>query len=185
MVSLNNVKLALFETIILPYIRPDLFEDVKKSTQGLLLFGPPGNEDDDRQVRGRGGAHHAHDVQHGALLRRDGLSAARARRCQRGRVVATHQDGVPVRRRQVGGAGGLDQPDQLQLDAVLRRFPKRIMVPNPDAEERYSVVLLLTSKKKHALNEQAFRALAAATENYSWSDLAILCGDAAMARCAA
>ena len=37
------MKLALYETIILPYIRPDLFEDVNKSTQGLLLFGPPGN----------------------------------------------------------------------------------------------------------------------------------------------
>merc|ERR1712130_693728 len=42
-VGLNNVKLALYETIILPSIRPDLFADVKKSTQGLLLFGPPGN----------------------------------------------------------------------------------------------------------------------------------------------
>eukprot|EP01084_Bolivina_argentea_P226940 383282_1 len=42
-VGLNNVKLALYETIILPHIRPDLFESVKKSTQGLLLFGPPGN----------------------------------------------------------------------------------------------------------------------------------------------
>ena len=42
-IGLENVKLALYESIILPNIRPDLFESVSKSVTGLLLFGPPGN----------------------------------------------------------------------------------------------------------------------------------------------
>ena len=42
-IGLNNVKLALYESIILPNIRPDLFANVTKSVTGLLLFGPPGN----------------------------------------------------------------------------------------------------------------------------------------------
>ena len=42
-IGLNNVKLALYESIILPSIRPDLFENVKKNVTGILLFGPPGN----------------------------------------------------------------------------------------------------------------------------------------------
>lgn len=42
-VGLENVKLALYESIILPFLRPDLFQSIKKSTQGILLFGPPGN----------------------------------------------------------------------------------------------------------------------------------------------
>ena len=75
--------------------------------------------------------------------------------------------------------GATNLPDQLD-DAVLRRFPKRIMVPNPDAEARYSLIRLLMSKQRHELTEKGFRELADKTNNYSCSDISMLCNDAAM-----
>eukprot|EP00483_Globobulimina_turgida_P005592 UN05602 len=75
--------------------------------------------------------------------------------------------------------GATNLPDQLD-NAVLRRFPKRIMVPNPDAQARYSLIRLLMSKHRHDLSEQGFRKLGKKTENYSCSDIAMLCSDAAM-----
>ena len=75
--------------------------------------------------------------------------------------------------------GATNLPDQLD-DAVLRRFPKRIMVPNPDPEARYSLIRLLMSKQRHDMTEKGFRQLANKTQNYSCSDLSMLCNDAAM-----
>eukprot|EP01083_Nonionella_stella_P035492 96822_1 len=217
-IGLNNVKLALYETIILPYIRPDLFESVSKSTQGLLLFGPPGNgktmiakcvasqcdatffsisassitskfvgeaerimrtlfnmarqrapsiifiDEIDSLLRTRGAANEAESsrrVKTEFLIQFDGVKTAEA-----------SDKNITI-------IGATNLPDQLD-DAVLRRFPKRIMVPNPDAEARYSLIRLLTSKHRHDMSEEGFRQLADETDHYSCSDLAMLCRDAVM-----
>ena len=41
--GLENVKQTLFETIIYPAMRPDLFDGLREPTRGILLYGPPGN----------------------------------------------------------------------------------------------------------------------------------------------
>jgi len=40
--GLADVKKILHETIVLPAIRPDIFQGILSPTRGILLFGPPG-----------------------------------------------------------------------------------------------------------------------------------------------
>lgn len=42
-VGLEQVKEALKEMVILPALRPDLFQGIRQPPRGLLLYGPPGN----------------------------------------------------------------------------------------------------------------------------------------------
>jgi len=41
--GLRDIKQALFETIIMPTSRPDIFTGIRAPPRGLLFFGPPGN----------------------------------------------------------------------------------------------------------------------------------------------
>ena len=41
--GLKDVKKAIFENIIYPYLRPDIFTGIRAPTKGILLYGPPGN----------------------------------------------------------------------------------------------------------------------------------------------
>jgi len=41
--GLEDIKQALFETIIMPTSRPDIFTGIRAPPRGLLFFGPPGN----------------------------------------------------------------------------------------------------------------------------------------------
>lgn len=41
-IGLDNVKGLIFENIIYPMKRPDIFQGLRKPSRGILLFGPPG-----------------------------------------------------------------------------------------------------------------------------------------------
>lgn len=41
--GLEDVKSNLFETLILPNLRPDFFKGLRKPARGVLMYGPPGN----------------------------------------------------------------------------------------------------------------------------------------------
>lgn len=75
--------------------------------------------------------------------------------------------------------GATNRPFELD-DAVLRRFPKRIHVPMPDEETRYSVIENLLKKQGSPLRRQHILEIARETEGYSASDLTALAKDAAL-----
>ena len=41
-IGMNEMKQTLYEIIVVPTIRPDLFTGIRKPQRGILLFGPPG-----------------------------------------------------------------------------------------------------------------------------------------------
>ena len=41
--GLSEVKKAMFENIVYPQMRPDVFQGIRAPTKGILLYGPPGN----------------------------------------------------------------------------------------------------------------------------------------------
>ena len=75
--------------------------------------------------------------------------------------------------------GATNLPQQLD-DAVLRRFPKRILVPNPEAGARYGLLRALMKKQRYNMTEDDFQHIVTKTDGYSCSDLTMLCNDAAM-----
>ncbi|CAO4380412.1 unnamed protein product [Caenorhabditis nigoni] len=77
--------------------------------------------------------------------------------------------------------GATNRPYELD-DAVLRRFPKRIMLNLPDSEARKE--LITKTLKKHdmmdGLSSSDIRYIASNTSGFSNSDLVALCKEAAM-----
>ena len=42
-IGMKDVKEILYEAVIIPQKRPDLFEGIRSPPRGILLYGPPGN----------------------------------------------------------------------------------------------------------------------------------------------
>uniref|UniRef100_A0A0R3RZX6 microtubule-severing ATPase n=1 Tax=Elaeophora elaphi TaxID=1147741 RepID=A0A0R3RZX6_9BILA len=77
--------------------------------------------------------------------------------------------------------GATNRPEELD-SAILRRFPKRILIDLPNTVARLQLVLLLLEKTKTSfdLNVAQRQLLAERTHGYSNSDLVSLCREAAM-----
>ncbi|VDP21347.1 unnamed protein product [Onchocerca flexuosa] len=77
--------------------------------------------------------------------------------------------------------GATNRPDELD-SAVLRRFPKRILIDIPNAAARLKLIMSLLEKTKTAfdLSVAQKEILAERTNGYSNSDLVALCREAAM-----
>ncbi|VDK83078.1 unnamed protein product [Litomosoides sigmodontis] len=77
--------------------------------------------------------------------------------------------------------GATNRPEELD-SAVLRRFPKRILIDVPNAVARLKLIILLLEKTKTSFNLHLSQRqiLAERTHGYSNSDLVALCREAAM-----
>mmetsp|Transcript_38155 Transcript_38155/g.89488 ORF Transcript_38155/g.89488 Transcript_38155/m.89488 type:complete len:453 (+) Transcript_38155:71-1429(+) len=75
--------------------------------------------------------------------------------------------------------GATNRPMELD-EAVLRRLPRRILIPLPDAAARRALVEKSISAASQKLSEKDLGKLASATQGYSCSDLAALSREAAM-----
>ncbi|CAJ0956944.1 unnamed protein product, partial [Mesorhabditis belari] len=77
--------------------------------------------------------------------------------------------------------GATNRPYELD-DAILRRFPKRIMLGLPDEKARHAIIF--NTLKKHnadkGIRDRDLRYIASVTKGYSNSDLVNLCKEAAM-----
>jgi SpoVK/Ycf46/Vps4 family AAA+-type ATPase len=216
-VGLLMVRLALFEHVILPQQRPDLFGHLPKSF-GLLLFGPPGNGktmiakcvaseikctffsisassitskfvgEAERimktlfdMARQRQPSIIFIDEIDSLLTARGGKSEAESSRRIKTEFLVQFDGVISTKEAQASIVviGATNLPHQLD-EAVLRRFPKRILVPNPEEEARYALIRLLCKKQKNDISEEDFQSLAVRTTGYSCSDLSQLCQDAFM-----
>jgi spastin len=74
--------------------------------------------------------------------------------------------------------GATNRPQDID-DAVVRRFPKRILVDMPLESERKEMLSLFISKVRHVLSPEDFNQIAMLTNGYSGSDLYNLTKDAA------
>ncbi len=74
--------------------------------------------------------------------------------------------------------GATNRPFDLDT-AVLRRMPKRVLIPPFNEEERFSYLKHIFKNNEHTITEDEFKEIAKLTENYSNSDLKELCREAA------
>ncbi|KEG08219.1 putative AAA ATPase [Trypanosoma grayi] len=77
--------------------------------------------------------------------------------------------------------GATNRPFDLD-EAIIRRFPKRVLVPLPDAPAREQILrsLLNTEETPNNFTPDAWQRIVAITEGYSGHDLRQLCEEAAM-----
>lgn len=75
--------------------------------------------------------------------------------------------------------GATNRPQDLD-EAARRRFVKRLYIPLPDDETRYSLLSLLLKKNENSISEENLRDLTERSKGYSCADIHNLCREAAM-----
>lgn len=75
--------------------------------------------------------------------------------------------------------GATNRPQDLD-EAARRRFVKRLYIPLPDEETRYSLLSILLKKNENTISEEELRTLTNRSDGYSCADIHNLCREAAM-----
>jgi ATP-dependent 26S proteasome regulatory subunit len=217
--GLAGCKDILYESVILPKLRPDLYTGMRQVCKGLLLFGPPGNGktmlakavanecdttffnisassltskwmgESEKMMRALFGVARALapstvfvDEIDSVLQKRGSASENESsRRLKTEFLVQMEGAGSDAVDAPVLVMAATNRPQDLD-DAVIRRFDKRVLVPQPEHATRLELVrLLLEEQHSPALSAAEWDRFAALTEGYSGSDLKNLCCDIAMA----
>jgi len=221
--GLKDVKQALQESVILPLLRPDLFQGLRRP-QNLLLYGPPGTGktllvratastsqallfqcsaasltskwmgDAEKVVRALFQVAAAAAAQHQtpALIFLDEVDSVLSSRREN-----EHEASRRLKTEFMIQMEGLAKNTELDYNvlvlactncpwdldpAVLRRFPRRLYVPLPDATARQALlqhVLETQLKNDHSLKQRDVRELAAVLKGYSGSDMYAIASQAA------
>jgi SpoVK/Ycf46/Vps4 family AAA+-type ATPase len=206
--GLENVKQSLQESAILPLMRPDLFNGLRKA-QNILLWGPPGTG---KTMLVSAAAQESNCplfvVTAGTLTSKwmgDSEKLVRAlfetaRNCAPSIIFIDEVDSLLSSRKSEGEHEAsrrlkteimiqIEQSSQVLVlactncpwdidSAVLRRFPRRIHVPLPDAPARKGLLENLLKKAKHSLTKSQIKSLVSRTQGYSCSDLSAIASEA-------
>ncbi|KAF9974639.1 hypothetical protein BGZ73_001902 [Actinomortierella ambigua] len=86
--------------------------------------------------------------------------------------------GTPGDKDRILCIGATNRPQELD-EAARRRFVKRLYIPLPDSQGRYSMIQNLLQNQPHDLTEEQIREIQELTAGYSGSDINGLCREAA------
>ncbi|GKZ00115.1 AAA ATPase [Mayamaea pseudoterrestris] len=216
--GLEAVKQSLQENVILPLLRPDLFQMGLRKPQNILLYGPPGTG---KTMLVRACAlespschlfvcaasslvskwmgesekivkclfETARSMEPASILFIDELDSVLGRR-----KSEEHEASRRLKTEFMVQLDGIQQKQQQQShvivigctncpfdvdEAVIRRFPKMIYVPLPDAKTRRALIKKLLGKAgKHTLTKADIDWLVEQTKGYSCSDITALASEA-------
>eukprot|EP00667_Euglena_gracilis_P006583 EG_transcript_6643 len=213
--GLTEAKQALYESVLLPLQRPDLFTGLRAPARGILLFGPPGTGktfiakacasagqatffsvsastltskyvgEGEKLVKAIFMA--AQELQPAIIFvdEVDSLLTSRSdheneasRRLKTEFMVQMEGLTGAGEARNVLVLGATNRPQELD-DAILRRFPKRLCIPLPDAAARELLLGKLLGREGE-LSASDIKAVVKLTDGYSNADLANVCREATM-----
>ncbi|KAH1255629.1 ATPase family AAA domain-containing protein 1-A [Glycine max] len=160
--GLETIKQALFELVILPLKRPDLFSHGKLlgPQKGVLLYGPPGT--------GKTMLAKAIAKESGAVFINVRISNLMSK---------WFGDAQKLENAQVMVLAATNRPSELD-EAILRRLPQAFEIGVPDQRER-TEILKVVLKGERVEDNIDFGHIAGLCEGYTGSDLFDLCKKAA------
>ena len=206
--GLENAKNSLKETVVYPFLRPDLFSGLREPARGMLLFGPPGTffSISASSLTSKYLGESEKLVKTLFLMARK-LAPSIIFVDEIDSLLETrNQDGEHESSRRIKNefliqwsnlthaAAGKNQGDDLQrvlvlaatnlpwaiAEAARRRFVRRQYIPLPERETRRAQFVKLLSHQSNDLSWDDLNELVELSEGFSGSDITSLTKDAAM-----